>query len=214
MERGTDDFAGSHPPVPRYTPSMASLTAESKPTAHRLRTRRDFESLGEGPPYYQLIEGQLYLMASPNRFHQKIAANLFRALDREVHPHSLGEVYFAPFDVYFDFFNAHEPDLVFISKARAHILTDAGAEGAPDLVVEILSPKTARLDRHKKRLVFARAGVRELWLVDPKTRTVEQWRLPENPDAPARILRESDGHILTSKLLPRLRLSLREIFAQ
>ena len=81
-------------------------------------------------------------------------------------------------------------------------------------MVEILSPKTARLDRNKKRLVFARAGVRELWLVDPKTRTVEQWRLPENPDLPARTLRENEGQILTSKLLPRLRLSLREIFAQ
>ena len=191
---------------------MATLTAAS-PSA-RIRTRRDFEALGEGPPYYQLVEGHLYRMAAPNRFHQKIAANLFRALDHEVHPNRLGEVYFAPFDVYFDFFNAHEPDLVFISKARAHILTDAGAEGAPDLVVEILSPKTARLDRHKKRLVFARAGVLELWLVDPKTRSVEQWKLRDDPESPARILRESDGQILTSKLLPRLRLPLREVFAQ
>ena len=129
---------------------------------HRLQTRRDFEALGEGPPYYQLIEGQLHLMAAPNRFHQEIAANIFSALDREVRSQNLGKLYFAPFDVYFDFFNAHEPDLVFISKARAHILTDAGAEGAPDLVVEILSPKTARLDRNKKRLVCARAGVQEL----------------------------------------------------
>ena len=193
---------------------MATLTAASSSATHRLQTRRDFEALGEGPPYYQLIEGQLHLMAAPNRFHQKIAANLFRALDREVHPHQLGEVYFAPFDVYFDFFNTHEPDLVFISKARTHILTDAGAEGAPDLVVEILSPKTARLDRNKKRLVFARAGVQELWIVDPKTRTVEQWRLRDNPESPARVLRESDGQILTSKLLPRLRLPLREVFAQ
>ena len=193
---------------------MATLTAASSSATHRLRTRRDFEALGEGPPYYQLIEGQLHLMAAPNRFHQEIAANIFSALDREVRSQNLGKLYFAPFDVYFDFFNAHEPDLVFISKARAHILTDAGAEGAPDLVVEILSPKTARLDRNKKRLVCARAGVQELWLVDPKTRTVEQWRLRENPESPARVLRESDGQILTSKLLPRLRLHLREVFAQ
>ncbi|MEO7318593.1 MAG: Uma2 family endonuclease [Chthoniobacteraceae bacterium] len=193
---------------------MATLTVASPSSTQRIRTRRDFEALGEGPPFYQLVEGQLYLMAAPNRFHQKIAANLFRALDREVHPNQLGEIYFAPFDVYFDFLNAHEPDLVFISKSQSHILTDAGAEGAPDLVVEILSPKSARLDRNKKRLVCARAGVQELWLVDPKTRTVEQWRLRDNPEFPARILRESDNQILTSKLLPRLRLPLREIFAQ
>ena len=62
-----------------------------------------------------------------------------------------------------------QPDLLFVSNERSYIITPANARGAPDLVVEILSPSTAERDRTFKRALYARYGVREYWLVDPDT---------------------------------------------
>ena len=72
-----------------------------------------------------------------------------------------------PFDVILSDLNVFQPDLAFFSRERRNVLTDKGAEGAPDLVVEILSASTARLDIDQKRVVYARTGVSELWIVDP-----------------------------------------------
>jgi Uma2 family endonuclease len=86
----------------------------------------------------------------------------------------------------------HQPDIVFIAKANYAILTDAGAEGAPDFIVEILSPKTAFLDKKAKRKVYARSGVKELWLVDPDTKTVHVYFLQDDADHPAATYAEKD----------------------
>ena len=80
--------------------------------------------------------------------------------------------------------NVFQPDLVFFSERRRSFLTDKGAEGALDLVVEILSPKTAHLDLDQKRLVYARTGVDELWVVDPEREEVRVYLSREDPDLP------------------------------
>ena len=96
------------------------------------------------------------------------------------------------------------------SEARRRFLTEKGAEGAPDLVVEILSPKTAHLDFDQKRVVYARAGVDELWVVDPEGEEVRVYHLREDPDLPKVILRSGD--VLKTSLLPGFEVSLKEIF--
>jgi Uma2 family endonuclease len=80
---------------------------------------------------------------------------------------SLGQVYFAPFDVILSDTEVVQPDLLFVSQERSHIITHANVQGAPDLVVEILSPPTANRDWTYKRELYARHGVKELWIVDP-----------------------------------------------
>ena len=101
-------------------------------------------------------------MVSPNRLHQSISIALSARIYNYLQAHPIGEVYTAPSDVELDAGNVFEPDLYFVSRERAGILTTQGASGAPDLVVEILSPSTARLDLEKKREVYLRSGVREL----------------------------------------------------
>ncbi len=137
--------------------------------------------------------------------------NLLVVLRLYLQTHPLGKVYVAPFDVVLSEHDVFQPDLTFVSTARASVLTDAGAEGAPDLVIEILSPSTSRLDRVNKLKVYAQKGVVELWMVDPEGRRVEVFRLQENPRAAAAIHPE-DGTIETV-LLPGLQIPCREVFA-
>jgi Uma2 family endonuclease len=155
-------------------------------------TVEDYRLLPESGPRYQLIEGDLYMAPAPNRYHQEISGNLFLVLARYLERHRMGKLYTAPFDVYLDEINAHQPDLVFISKKNYSVLTAAGVQGAPDLVVEILSPKTAHLDKKPKRRVFARSGVKELWLIDPEVRQVHVYFLQKDPERAAATHGEND----------------------
>lgn len=139
---------------------------------------------------------------APNRFHQDISFNIEFILAKYLEAHPIGKVYDAPFDVYLTEHDVFQPDLVFIARENFAILTDAGAEGAPDLVIEILSAKTARLDRKLKIRVYARTGVKELWLVDPDLRVVEVFDLPKDSQQPAAIHRENDR--FTSSFFPGL----------
>lgn len=166
-----------------------------------------------GAPRYQLVEGKLLPMPAPNRFHQEVSGNLYGVIWTYLRQHPAGVIYSAPFDVYLDDTNVFQPDLVFISAARAAaVLVPEGARGAPDLVVEILSPSTAQLDRRLKLQVYARAGARELWLVDPILRQVQVYDLARDPERPAAFLEETDT--LRTPLLPGLDLALTEVFAQ
>src|SRR6266567_2255005 len=135
-------------------------------------TVEDYRLLPDAGPRYQLIEGDLFMAPAPNRYHQEISGNIYLLLAKYLEKHPIGKLYAAPFDVYLDEINVHQPDLVFVSKKNQSILTYAGAEGAPDFLVEILSPKTAGLDKKPKRRVAARSGVKELWIVDPETKLI------------------------------------------
>ena len=123
-----------------------------------LLTVENYKILPETGPRYQLIEGDLYMAPAPNRYHQDISRNLEYILLDYLEENPIGKLYDAPFDVYLDQYNVFQPDILVVLNDRLSILTDAGAEGAPDFVVEILSPKTARLDKDNKRRVYATSG--------------------------------------------------------
>src|SRR2546426_1520340 len=143
-------------------------------TAPRPLTVHDYRETPDGPPYYQLIEGDLIMSPSPNYAHQVIHSNIFSAFVRHLDKNPMGRIFSAPFDIYLTELNVYQPDLVFVPKSRKKkLVTEQGLEGAPDLVVEILSPRTAKLDRGVKRNIYARTGVRELWIVDPDSERVE-----------------------------------------
>ena len=170
----------------------------------------EYRSLPETGRRYQLIEGDLYMAPAPNRFHQDVSFNIGFILAKYLEEHPLGKAYFAPFDVYLTELDVFQPDLVFIARENFAILTDAGAEGAPDLVIEILSTKTAKLDRKLKIRVYARTGVKQLWLVDPDVRVVEVFDLPKNSQQPAVIHRENDR--FTSSFFPGLTFEVSNFF--
>jgi Uma2 family endonuclease len=184
------------------------MTAPSA-TAYKM-TVKEFCELPEGPPYFQLIDGDLYMSPSPRRYHQRISMHLIGVLFGFIEEHDLGELYAAPSDVTFADDVVLNPDLYFVSRERAHILTEQGATGAPDLVIEILSPSTAKLDVGRKREIYAESGVREMWIVAPETRTVEIYRFAENREHPIAVL--STGEALTSPILPGLALPIADVF--
>jgi Uma2 family endonuclease len=126
---------------------------------------------------YEVIDGALYVTPPPNWGHQYGLGRLFLVVAAHVYERGLGKVVTAPVGVVLDADNGVEPDLVYVSNERLHLISERGVEGAPDLVVEVLSPSTRSKDRGVKLRRYAAAGVPHYWMLDPRTRTLEARRL-------------------------------------
>ena len=173
-------------------------------------TYQDYANL-EGGERYELIDGELIVVASPNRDHQTISLRLASRMLSFVDENDLGWVFDAPFDVLFTDTDVVQPDVMFISRQRESISTPANIQGAPDLIVEILSPSSSRRDWREKRELYARHGVLEYWIADPTNRLV--WIM---------LLRDgvleieqtcAEGDTATSTALEGFSVSLDEIFS-
>ena len=175
-------------------------------------TYRDYKNLPESEMRrYELLEGELIMVPSPTTYHQSISGNLEHALRDFVRKHNLGFIYHAPLDVVLSEEDVAQPDILFISKERSQIITKDNIQGAPDLIIEILSPATAERDRTYKRTLYARSGVREYWIVDPEKQSIEVMELGEKGFETLGIYKE--GENLVSPLLEGLCLNLGEIFS-
>ena len=160
---------------------------------------------------YELLDGELIMVPAPNLGHQRIGTQLGWRLAQFVTERGLGEVFFAPCDVVLSNTDVVQPDLLFVSHERAHLLLGgANVLGAPDLVVEILSPSTAGRDRKLKRALYAKHGVREYWLVDPDGQTVTVLRL--DGDTFEVVSLYGEGETMTSLTLEGFAVELNEIF--
>lgn len=128
---------------------------------------------------YEVIKGVLYMTPAPTPRHQRISGNLGFQMLAFVRARQLGEVYDAPIDVYLPGQETPvQPDLIFVTQDRLHIVDlDDAVHGAPDLIVEILSPSDWLKDRKVKFALYQETGVREYWIVDPRTRTIEVYVL-------------------------------------
>ncbi len=125
---------------------------------------------------YEAIDGEMYVTAAPSRRHQWISGNLEAALRELLQEAGHGWVYHAPIGV--EFPNTEEgvqPDIIFVSRQSEKRLVDEGIRGAPDIVVEILSPSTADRDRSIKLKLYRRQGVTQYWIVDPDDGSVDVW---------------------------------------
>ena len=172
-------------------------------------TYRDYVNAPEDKRY-ELLDGELILSEAPTRAHQRADIRLGSRMHLFVDGQGLGVVYTAPRDVVFSDTDVVQPDLMFISNERLHIDTERAVRGAPDLVVEILSPSTAERDRTFKRALYARHGVREYWLVDSAARTIAVLMLGE--DGFETVATYGEGDTLTSSTLPGFRLNVDEVF--
>ena len=140
-------------------------------------TYEEFRQLPEDGKRYELIHGEVHLTPSATTKHQCVLQNLSSSLGPFVIKNGLGEVWTAPLDVRLSPDTAVQPDLIFISNSRAKIIKENYIDGAPDLMVEILSPSTAAHDRATKLALYAKARVPEVWLLDPLAKTVEVLKL-------------------------------------
>jgi Uma2 family endonuclease len=175
----------------------------------RKYTVQDFEKLPEGPPYYQLINGELIMSPSPALEHQRTSKRLFHMLYTLIEIPKKGEVFYSPVDVYLDEENVFQPDIVVILEGSKAKMTKRGVEGPPDVVVEILSPSTAYYDLIVKKEVYERAGVKEYWLLDPNRKTFEIYKNTE--EGFKLTSRARDGGNVLSEIL-KLEIDLKEIF--
>src|SRR5216684_4993210 len=143
-----------------------------------LLTNKDLECLPEDGKRYELIEGELYVSTAPELIHQRIAGKLLFSFAYFLAEHPLGEILMAPGVILSDY-DGVIPDLVYLSnERREEIATGKRIYGAPNLVIEILSPGTRNIDRDRrlKLKLYAKFGVEEYWIVDPRKRAVEVYR--------------------------------------
>ncbi len=133
----------------------------------------DYLLLPDNGKRYQIIGGELYVVPPPVPYHQKISRNIEFILYSLVKERDLGEVFNAPCDVLLSEEDVVQPDIFFISKEREHIIGEKNIQGAPDLIIEILSQRTAEIDKKLKVKLYEKYGVKEYWLVEPERKEVK-----------------------------------------
>lgn len=137
-----------------------------------------YRLLPEGTPI-QVINNQFYMSPSPAFAHFSIAREIFRSIDAYVLQNNLGEAIYAPVDVYLGDKSAVQPDVFFISNANKHFIKNDGIYGAPDIIIEVLSPRNKNADLIKKKAVYEQFGVQEYFIVEPSDKSVLSYYLKD-----------------------------------
>lgn len=184
-------------------------------------TYDDYCLIPEDGKRHELIEGEHYVTPAPSFRHQRLVAELTTEFSNHFRAHGGGLVLAAPFDVLFSNIDVVQPDLVVILEARHDILTPAHARGAPDLVVEVLSPSTRKRDLTLKRKLYFREGLRpvareeyanrpvqKFWALDPEAEWLHIYR--DATSAPE----EHRGASLSPPILPGFTLDLAALFGR
>jgi Uma2 family endonuclease len=173
-------------------------------------TYEDYRRLPDDGWIYEVIEGELHMSPPPIPIHQENSGNLYVAFHNYAKKHDAGKVYDAPIEVILaDWANPVQPDILFITKERLHIVKRGRIEGAPDIIVEVLSPSNWLTDRREKFTIYAKAGVREYWIVNPGARTIELFVLRE--DRYALIGKYGVGEMVHSEVLPGFEVKVEDI---
>lgn len=149
-----------------------------EPRLKRKLDYSDYAAIPSDGKRYEVVQGKLYVTPSPNTLHQRISKRLGLLLVNYFEARSIGEVFFAPIDLILTQQDVLQPDLLVVSDPLQ--ISDRGIEGAPLLIVEILSPSTRKLDLGAKTQRYADLGVQHYWLVDPEQKRMECCRLDGN----------------------------------
>ena len=183
---------------------MATIVVEKKKYTYEdyLKTPEDKR--------YELINGELLTTPLPIPNHQRISGKFEFVVRKFVTENNLGEVLYAPCDVYLDNENIVQPDILFISKERLNIIGKKNIGGAPDIVIEISSENSVYRDMVQKKRLYARFGVKEYWIVIPEEREVEVYILKGEAYQLYKTFTKVD--ILESPSLKGLKIGLKEIF--
>ena len=178
----------------------------------RKLTYEDFLLFPEDGRRHELIDGEHFVTPAPSRRHQVVSWRLSRWIGNFLEENPVGEALAAPFDVVLTPEDVFQPDLMFVSNDRSSVWTDRNVQGAPDLVVEILSEGTRDRDETRKLRIYGQSGVREYWILDPETETARIFRREGRRLVLVRDFSALQGDILESPLLPGLRIALAKVF--
>jgi len=192
--------------------SLPTVEERGWPPPQGQWTYEDWLRLPDDGWQYEVIEGVLYMVPAPTTIHQRISRELQWHMLNFIKQHHLGEVFDAPTDVYLpDQDTPVQPDLLFIVTGRAHLISERGINGAPDLVVEILSPKTWWQDRRVKVPLYEEAGVQECWVVDPDASAIEVYVL--RGQTYELLGRWGMGEVIHSEVLERFEMAVDAVFS-
>ena len=173
-------------------------------------TYEDLFALPDDGRRYEIIEGELYEMPAPTLDHARVIANLIAMLIPLVSKVG-GQWFTAPVDVFFPGADPVQPAILVLLPGWQGTLARRGVEGAPDLLIEVVSPASRKHDRLTKRALYGRAGVREFWLVDPEARTLEIFTLERDA---SHVTESASGDASpTSPLLGPLPVAVDDLFA-
>jgi Uma2 family endonuclease len=140
-------------------------------------TYEDYCAIPDDRSRHEIIDGEHLVNPAPGTYHQTVSRRLHFELYEQIERTGRGQVFNAPTDLQLSEIDIVQPDLLVIVAENQDIITPSRILGVPDLVVEILSPSTARIDRRLKKDLYERAGIPEYWLVDPDAHCLEQLRL-------------------------------------
>ncbi|MBK8100895.1 MAG: Uma2 family endonuclease [Planctomycetes bacterium] len=158
---------------------MTTTTTNRKLPRGKRWTYADYCRIPPDRKRHEIIDGRHFVSPSPSRPHQWIVGQLFGQLNNRITLADLGHVYLAPLDVHLGRGTIVQPDILVLTASLAGALTERKVVGAPDLLIEVLSPSTRTHDRNRKFERYQRAGVREFWIVDPSARRIEQFVLQD-----------------------------------
>jgi len=173
-------------------------------------TYEDYINLPDNGKRYEIINGELYMVPAPTLGHQDTIGEFHLTIGLFLRTNPIGKIYLAPTDIIFSEIDVLQPDLIFVSKEKFDILTGANIQGAPDLVIEVLSPGTEKRDRTIKLKAYSKFGVAEYWMANDEGATVEIWRRQGKKLVFHALLDRTQT--LTTPLLPGLEISLEKIF--
>ena len=164
---------------------------------------------------HELIDGEHFVTPTPVTRHQLLVGRLSFEIELYLRAHpGVGQLFGVPLDVVLSVHDVVEPDLILIASDQMEILTPKNVQGAPALVIEVLSPSTRRRDLGIKRELFARGGVREYWMVDGRLNRIDVHRRgADGALTMAHQLEASADAVLTTPILPGFELSLGRLFA-
>ncbi|MCI0488118.1 MAG: Uma2 family endonuclease [Blastocatellia bacterium] len=177
-----------------------------------LLTIADLDAMPDDGNLYELIEGELFVSRAPGLTHQTVSGNLFVSIKNYLAENPIGQVWTTP-GVIFSEFSGVIPDLVFVSNwRRKEIASGERITGAPDLVIEIVSPgaENERRDRVAKRQIYGKYRVKEYWVVNPENRTIEVFLLAGQTLKLQNALTERDE--LTSSVMPGFSCKVESVF--
>ena len=183
--------------------------------ATRKLTYEDFRHFPDDGRRHELIDGKHYVTPSPITRHGRLCMRLIKPLADYLELHPIGEVFGSRFDCVMSLFDVVEPDVAVILNDQKQIITKKNVRGAPALVAEVASPSTRRRDRRQKRDLYARAGVREYWIIDPDANTIIMFRRTLDGEFPVvATLHAAAGDSLTTPMLPGFALELTHYFRE
>jgi Uma2 family endonuclease len=177
-------------------------------------TYADYRRLPDDGRRYEVIRGYLYVSPAPSIIHQRAVVSLVTKLNRFVRARGLGEILVAPVDILLPggIASPVQPDLVFIRAGNEPDAQSQNFQGVPDLVAEVLSPGTRRYDLGTKLGAYLEAGIPEVWFADPVAATIWVHGLSEDRKRYIEVSRGGRGEEVASRVLPRLRVAVSEIF--